>query len=129
MDLISEEIGEPALKLLDALTDFFNRIMFTGNIPCEICSTIFGANLIALSKPDGGIRPIAVGFLLRRLAGKIIMKKLYGKCKDLFYPYQLGVGTPKGVESAVHTARAYITSEVTKIRSFSKLILRMRLTK
>ena len=67
--------------------------------------------MIALSKPGGGVRPIAVGLTLRRLAGKIIMKKLYGKCKDFFYPNQLGVGTPKGAESAVHAVRAYIKSE------------------
>ena len=88
--------------------------MYPGNIPKEVCATIFGANLVALSKPGGGVRLIAVGFTLRRLAGKIIMKKQYSKCKGLFYPHQLGVGTPKGVESAVHTVRAYIKNENVK---------------
>ena len=116
--MTSEEIGEPALKLLDALRDFFNKIIYPGNVPKEICSTIFGANLIALSKPCGGVRPIAVGLTLRRLAGKTVMKKLYGKCKSLFFPHQLGVSTPKGVESAVHAVRAYIQNEDTKNEVF-----------
>ena len=111
--MTSEEIGEPALKLLDALRDFFNKIIYPGNVPKEICSTIFGANLIALSKPCGGVRPIAVGLTLRRLAGKTVMKKLYGK-----FPHQLGVGTPKRVESAVHAVRAYIQNEDTKNKVF-----------
>ena len=111
LDLTSEDIGEPAIHLLDTLNDFFNKIIFPGKVPNQVCATIFGANLIALSKPGGGVRPIAVGFSLRRLAGKIIMKKLYGKCKEFFYPNQLGVGTPKGVESAVHAVRAYIKNE------------------
>ena len=85
--------------------------MYPGKVPKEICATFFGANLIALSKPCGGVRPIAVGLSLRRLAGKGAMKKLYGKCKELFFLHQLGVGTPKGVESAVHVVRAYIQNE------------------
>ena len=74
-----------------------------------------------LSKPGGGVRPIAVGFSLRRLAGIIIMKKLYGRCKDFFYPHQLGVGTPKGKESAVHAIRAYIKSEKTSDKVLLKI--------
>ena len=49
LDLTSEEIGEPALTLLDTLTDFYNKIMFPGKIPNEICSTIFGANFKKLN--------------------------------------------------------------------------------
>ena len=41
------------------------------------------------------------------------MIKLYGKCKELFFSTQLGVRTPKGVESAVHAIRAYIQNENT----------------
>ena len=111
VDLTSDELGEPAVKLLDALSDFFNLIMFPGQVPNQICATIYGASLIALSKSCGGVRPIAVGLTLRRLASKILMKKLYPKCKTLFFPHQLGVGTPKGAESAVHTVRAYIEKE------------------
>ena len=117
LDLTSEEMGEPALKLLDALKDFFNKVMFPGNVPKEVCATIFGANLIALLKPCGGIRPIAVAFSLRRLARKIVMKKLYGKCKEFFYPQQLGVGTPKGMESALHAVRAYVQMKKRRTRS------------
>ena len=32
----------------------------------------FGASLVGLDKPDGGIRPIAVGCTLRRLAAKCL---------------------------------------------------------
>ena len=121
LDLTSEEIGEPAIRLLDALCNFFNKIVFPGNVPKEICATLYGANLIALSKPCGGVRPIAIGLTLRRLAGKIVMKKLYGKCEELFFPNQLGVGTPKGVESAVHTVRSYVQNENTRDKVLLKI--------
>ena len=37
------------------------------------------------------------------------------------YPHQLGVGTPKGVESAVHTVRAYIKNENVKDKVLLKV--------
>ena len=84
-DLTSEEIAEPALKLLDVLRDFFNKIVYPGKVSKQICATIFGANLIALSKPCGGVRPIAVGLSLRRFAAKIAMKKLTENAKNYFF--------------------------------------------
>ena len=86
-----------------------NQIMYPGNVPTEVRKIMFGANLTALTKPCGGIRPIAVGLAFRRLASKILMKQLYKtKCESLFRPHQLGVGTPKGAESGAHAIRAYV---------------------
>ena len=118
-DLTSDDIGEPAVKLWETLCNFFNKIIFPDNDPSQMCSILHCANLIALSKPCGGVRQIAVGLTLRRLVGKIVMKKLYGKCKNLFLPNQLGVGTPKGIDSVVDTVRAYIQNEKnTRIKFF-----------
>ena len=63
---------------------------------------------MALAKPDGGIRPIAIGCTLRRLAGKICMRRIKDKCAALFHPCQLGVGTPLGAEIAIHGCRRYM---------------------
>lgn len=41
----------------------------------EVCPLIYGANLVALSKKDGGIRPIAGGNTIRRLTSKIVSLK------------------------------------------------------
>lgn len=38
-----------------------------GLIPESVCSVLYGARLIALQKPDDGLRPIAVGNVLRRI--------------------------------------------------------------
>ena len=77
--------------------------------------------MTALSKPGGGIRPIAVGFTLRRLIGKILSKKLLSKSETLFQPYQVGVGTPKGAEAAVHAVRAFVTSPTNKDKVLLKI--------
>ena len=46
--------------LLTALTAFVNGLL-RGDCPQEIHPLLFGGALTALSKKDGGIRPIAVG--------------------------------------------------------------------
>ena len=44
--------------------------MCAGTFDSEINTIIYVGQLIALSKKDGGVRPIAVGYVLRRLAVK-----------------------------------------------------------
>ena len=109
-DMTAFTVGEPANKLLDDLVEFFNKIVLPGNVPEDVQTIFFGANLTALSKADNGVRPIAVGFTLRRMSGKMLMCKVNGKCETLLQPNQLGVGTPKGAEAAVHAIRAYVKS-------------------
>ena len=65
-DLSMESLGAASNDLLDSLCHLFNEIIFQGKIPNEICSSFYGAKLFALSKDDGGVRPIAVGITLRR---------------------------------------------------------------
>ena len=62
---------------------------------------------MALGKPAGGIRPIAVGEILRRLTGKCLMSVVREDARSYFWPVQVGVGVPKGAEKAVHCVRAW----------------------
>ena len=66
--MISEVNGEAASNLVDTLTRFMNDIVLKGKVPDFVVPYFYGANLTALSKSDGGVRPIACGFTLRRLA-------------------------------------------------------------
>ena len=66
LDLVA---SAPDEKLLPANTKFTN-LLLSGNLPINIREIIFGGRLIALQKKDGGIRPIAVCYTLRRLAAK-----------------------------------------------------------
>ena len=62
-------VGSTDDSLQQTLVDFLN-LMLAGSFDQEINSIIFCGRLIALSKKDGGIRPICVGYTLRRLAAK-----------------------------------------------------------
>ena len=48
----------------------FITFVLEGDLPEDVKLVFFGARLVALKKKDGGIRPIAVGHTMRRLASK-----------------------------------------------------------
>ena len=73
-------------------------------------TVFFGERLLALNKKNGGFRPIAIGFTLRRLASKCANSFGISRLKAYFYPQQLGVGTPGGCEAAIHAARRFLES-------------------
>ena len=60
-----------------------------------------------MKKKDGGLRPIAIGYTLRRLAAKCANKYATAKLASYFASIQLGIGTPGGAEAAIHTVRRY----------------------
>ena len=93
--------------LLHALSSFIELVL-AGGTPSSIRHYFFGANLTALQKKDGGVRPIAVGFTLRRLTAKVAGNKLMEEMGELLAPRQLGYGVKGGVEAAVHAARLYL---------------------
>ena len=59
-DLTAKSNGQTGLNFLRDLTNLVNVIL-EGILPFELSPHFFGAKLIALKKPDGGLRPIAVG--------------------------------------------------------------------
>ena len=68
-DLTAKSNRQTGLNFLRALTNLVNVIL-EGKVPFELRPYFFGAKLIALKKPDGGLRPIAVGNTFRRLSAK-----------------------------------------------------------
>ena len=60
---------------------------------------------MALLKPNGKIRPIAVGEVLRRLVAKCLCEAVKEPARKYFWPLQSGVAVPMGVESSIHVLR------------------------
>ena len=69
----------------------------------------FGARLIPLEKKTGGIRPIAVGSILRRLCSKLVICTASDRIMKYLQPHQIGFHTKNGAEVGVHIARDYIS--------------------
>ena len=120
--LISRDASEAGNELLEALRRFATHVA-RGDVPLPIREFFFGAALCALSKGDGGVRPIAVGCTLRRLTTKVIMQPLSGNLGAKLRPTQLGYGTRGGCEAAVHAAR-HLLETSTEPLVFVKLDIR-----
>lgn len=109
-DLTGASCGETGDALLKELTLLVN-VMLGGKVNSNIIDILYGANMCALLKKDGGIRPIAVGTVYRRLAAKIGCQSVRESlCKE-FQPVQLGFGSRGGCEAAVHALRTFLTHQ------------------
>ena len=98
-------LSEP--DIAKRLADLFERLS-SGTNQCEELGALLGdCRLVALSKPDGGVRPIAIGETLRRLLGKIIVGKVASDARQDLEPIQVGVGTPNGGVAVYHSANAF----------------------
>ena len=95
-ELISKTTGEAGVRLLKSLTTLVN-CMLSGKFPDVFQPFFFGANLVALRKPGGGLRPIAVGSVFRRLVAKSACLCLGCELGQFFRLVQLGFGTSGGI--------------------------------
>ena len=81
----------------------FGRLLL-GEVPAEILDAHLGGRLLAAQKPGGaGVRPLACGSVLRRIAAKAVCKTSKKILKEASGPFQFGVGCEAGVEK-VHKA-------------------------
>jgi hypothetical protein len=107
LDLVNNRESGPAL--LTSLTAFVNMLL-EGKCDPAVIPVLFGGRLIALEKKSGGIRPIAIGYTLRRVAAKCANVYATAVLTDYLQPIQVGVGTPGGCEAAVHATRRFAES-------------------
>jgi hypothetical protein len=98
---IGEGGNHPMIKALTALTN----LALQGELPQWYYTFIASADLIALAKSDGGIRPIAMGSIWRKLFGKSALIYLSVDIRTYFELYQYGVGSKSGCEVVNHRAR------------------------
>ena len=99
------------MRLLKALANLCAKLL-RGQISGHAHDFLFAANLTAIRRKDGGIRPIAVGDDFRRLASKIAAKRIIPELRRQLPPVQLGVGVSGGCEAAAHAIRAFVQSPV-----------------
>ena len=106
--LLGKETVESGRRLLSALVKLTNLFL----LGCVPGVAFYGAGLCALEKKGGGVRPIAVGSLYRRLACRIAARHGTGLTRNALKPIQLGVGVSQGCEIAIHGCREYISNSI-----------------
>ena len=73
-----------------------------GILPTAAVKLLSSSWLIAIPKPNGDIRPIAVGEALRRITARIICLQKKESFAEFFSPIQFGVSTKCGSELIAH---------------------------
>ena len=94
-------------ELVHVLTEVV-IMLSRGDAPSCIRPFLNGASLVALPKNNGGLRPIAVGEVLRRLVSKCVLDTMGSEVRDRLEPIQVGVGTRGGCEATAHAARQWM---------------------
>ncbi|KAA8490314.1 Retrotransposable element [Porphyridium purpureum] len=91
--------------VLDAMDRVFRRLVRFGF--CGPAGALWNhARLIPLKKQDGvGVRPIAVGEIMRRIAGKLALRSLGDAATASLLPHQYGVGRRAGADAVLLGAR------------------------
>ena len=99
--------GTPAeTRVQDALVKFCS-LFAQGALPASTRAIFCNARIIALAKRPSGVRPIAVGEVLRRLTAKLLLKQHLDEVLPHLHPWQVGVGVRGGSESVIHDIRAW----------------------
>ena len=91
-------------RAMNSLTKLVN-LASSGQLPSFVALAFCSATLTAMNKKKTGIRPIAVGEVIRRLVAKCIAKEAAIEAVELFGSKQLGVAVKGGAESIVHATK------------------------
>ena len=90
VDAVRSAHGDEAMEQITSLCNLLAR----GDAPEFLTQYLAGASLMALQKPDGGVRPIAIGEVLRRLVSKCFCKMYEREATTYLWPKQIGVAAP-----------------------------------
>jgi hypothetical protein len=108
LDALCGEGSAVARDLLDAITLVVN-LWLGGRCPKSLAEFVASAPLTPLLKPDGGIRPIAVGTIWRRLVSKVAMKGVGKDMAKYLNDFQFGVGISGGAEAILHSVNRVLS--------------------
>jgi hypothetical protein len=102
-----------ASSLSDRLFTNIHKIvlhLLRGTCPSLLAPFISSAPLIAVRKKQGGIRPIAVGLVWRRICSKVALSFCLPHARDYLGDHQFGVGFPGGCEAIIHSTNRFVAS-------------------
>ena len=110
---LQEAVGCPspdhANSALSSLFSFINFLAASLSPP-PVLPHLCGAIFLACQKKSGGLRPIAVGEVLRRLTSKCLARAIRHSVLSSLSPLQLGMCVKGGCEAVIHAASHLMSS-------------------
>lgn len=107
LDLLGGNASGLSDRLLGAIQATLG-LLLDGRAPLSLAPFVASAPLIAKLKPGGGLRPIAVGLIWRRLASKVALHLVLGPAKRFLGGCQFGVGFSGGAEAIIHSVNRLV---------------------
>ena len=83
----------------------FASLLARGEVPGEIMDILRMERTTALSKPDGGVRGITVGDILRRLVSRTAAQQYSKRVEIATAPFQYALSTRVGCECIAHVVQ------------------------
>ncbi|GJS62464.1 hypothetical protein Tco_0657248 [Tanacetum coccineum] len=107
MDCLSGAAVAISDELVSSITQVVN-LFLEGNCPTVLGGYIASAPLTPLVKPGGGIHPIVVGTIWRRLVSKVSATMIGHSLDGYLDGLQFGVGVPGGGEAILHAVNRLV---------------------
>lgn len=107
LEMISIPCTDDEIWILGANKRLVNHFA-SGKAPPQISPWLSGATFIALNKRDGGVHPIAVGEVFRRLISSLLMSRVSDRFKEILQPIQHVVAVQCGFEGIIHSVRKMV---------------------
>ena len=92
------------LRLLGEVAERLTR----AEVPAEEMRLVRGGRLTALSKPDGGVRGIVAGDVIRRLVARTMSQQLAKAAEAATAPHQYALSTRAGCECVAHALQGLV---------------------
>ena len=92
--------------IITLLSDIVNN-----NLPDQARQYLLSSRLVGLSKPDSGVRPIAIGEVFYRLAAVLAVRRVTAAASALLVPHQYGIGVASGAERILHSMQHTLTDK------------------
>ena len=86
-------------------------MFLSSRIPQGLSTLVVSGSLVPILKNNGGIRPVVVGEVIRRLISKLCVEYIRQDVLQYFQPVQLGVGVSGGAEAVLHAFNRAIRAE------------------
>ena len=92
--------------IITLLSDIVNN-----NLPDQARQYLLSSRMVGLSKPDRGVRPIAIGEVFYRLAAVLAVRRVTAAASALLVPHQYGIGVASGAERILHSMQHTLTDK------------------
>ncbi|KAL0229366.1 hypothetical protein GEMRC1_013984 [Eukaryota sp. GEM-RC1] len=88
-------------EICEDLAVFFNEVLLgTKKLPHALCSS----RIVALNKPNGGVRPIAVGETISHIFSTLCFRRVRDSSVEFIRPFQFAIEVPEGTTCAALTS-------------------------